>query len=79
MAKAIRQVPKPVQDTFDLIGLTRAEMLGLHALIGGTHGDTAYILFQVIEDALREGHDADYSVRQEREDRFPGLTGNGGF
>jgi hypothetical protein len=78
MAKVIHHVPLPPAETFDLIGLTRDEMLGLHALVGSTSGSTAYGLYKVLNSALI-GETTFEKLLEERSNRFPNLEGRGQF
>lgn len=73
----IRHTPEPVPPaTFDITGLSRDQLLGLHALLGGTTGSVGYKVHSAISEVLR----ADSSdIYAERAKRFPDLTGKGSF
>jgi hypothetical protein len=68
MAKVITNKPVCPSTTYDLVGLTRDQML-----------DIAYELYTSIVNTLI-GHDGSHiELREERNRRFPGLSGQGSF
>jgi hypothetical protein len=72
--------PQPVPETtYDLLGLTRVQMLGIRKLIGGTTSSAAhdaYSLYVNISEAL-DG-DSLY-LHVETETLFPDLKSSGKF
>lgn len=72
-------IPPPPQRaaTFDLIGLSESEALGIVRLIGGTNGNIGYPVFSGLMGAL-DAAGVDTSL-EARELRFPDLQGRGTF
>ena len=67
--------PSEDNTTYDICGLTRQDMLGIYALLGGTTGTAGIDVYRKIEVALG-GY---IKAAKEAKGKFPGLKGTGKF
>lgn len=79
IGKRVAVVQPP--EEFAITGLTRYELLAIHALIGGTIGMCGGQLYSQIGKALRLNQAPEYegALFLERQKVFPDLKGEGKF